>query len=156
MAGQIETRLKELGIELPEAAAPIANYVPYVVTGNLVFMAGQICVENGELKFIGKIGREYSIEDGQEAARLCTLNMLAQLRVACDGDLDRVTRCVRIGGFVNSTEDFTEIAPIMNGASDMIVSIFGDKGKHARTGISAISLPLGLAVELDGIFEIAN
>jgi enamine deaminase RidA (YjgF/YER057c/UK114 family) len=154
MAGKIETRLKELKIELPNASAPAANYVPFVRTGNLLFMAGQIPVWNGERRYIGKLGREFSVEQGQEAARLCALNLIAQARVALDGDLDRVTRCVRLGGFVNCVADFTQAPAVVNGASDVIVQLFGDAGRHARTAIGTNVLPLDVAVEVDAIFEV--
>jgi enamine deaminase RidA (YjgF/YER057c/UK114 family) len=154
MAGKIEARLKELKVELPGASAPAANYVPFVRTGNLLFMAGQIPVWNGERRYIGKLGREFSVEQGQEAARLCALNLIAQARVALDGDLDRVTRCVRLGGFVNCVADFTQAPAVVNGASDVIVQLFGDAGRHARTAIGTNVLPLDVAVEVDAIFEV--
>ena len=154
MAGQIEARLKELGIDLPEAAAPAANYVPYVISGDLVFVAGQITLWNGELRYVGKLGQDYSVEEGQAAARLCGLNIIAQVRAACGGDLDRVRRCVRLGGFVNSTPEFRDQPKVVNGASDLMVEVFGDRGKHARAAVSAGALPLGVAVEVDAVFEI--
>ncbi len=155
MAGAIDARLQELGIELPEAAAPAANYVPYVVSGNQVFVAGQITIHNGEIQYVGKLGRDYGIEDGEAAARLCALNIIAQVKAACGGDLDRVVRCVRLGGFVNSTADFTDQPEVINGASNLMVEVFGDKGKHARAAVSAAALPRGVAVEVDAIFEIS-
>ena len=155
MAGAIDARLEELGIELPEAAAPAANYVPYVVSGNQVFVAGQITIHNGEIQYVGKLGRDYGVDDGQAAARLCALNIIAQVKAACGGDLDRVVRCVRLGGFVNSTADFTDQPEVVNGASNLMVEVFGDKGKHARAAVSAASLPRGVAVEVDAVFEIA-
>jgi enamine deaminase RidA (YjgF/YER057c/UK114 family) len=154
MAGKIDARLKELGIELPDAAAPAANYVPYVISGNLVFVSGQITMWNGELKFLGKVGQELSVEDGQAAARLCALNIAAQLRAACGGDLDRVKRILRLGGFVNSTLDFTQQPEVINGASNTIVEIFGEAGKHARAAVSAAALPRNVAVEVEAIAEI--
>ena len=155
MAGAIDTRLQELGIELPEAAAPAANYVPYVVSGNQVFVAGQITIHDGEIQYVGKLGRDYGVEEGQAAARLCALNIVAQVKAACGGDLDRVVRCIRLGGFVNSTADFTDQPEVVNGASNLMVEVFGDKGKHARAAVSAASLPRGVAVEVDAVFEIA-
>ncbi len=155
MAGEIESRLKDLGLELPEAAAPAANYVPYVVSGNLVFVSGQITMWNGELQYIGKLGQDFSVEDGQGAARVCALNILAQVKAACGGDLDRVVRCVRLGGFVNSTPDFKDQPKVINGASDFMVEVLGDKGRHSRAAVSAGALPLGVAVEIDAIFEIS-
>ena len=154
MAGKIERRLEELGITLPESAAPAGNYVPFVVTGNLVFISGQISIQ-GEQRYVGKLGAEFSVEDGQMAARLCALNILAQLSIACDGDLSRVSRVVRLGGFVNSTAEFIDQPKVINGASDLMADIFGAAGKHARAAVSAPSLPLGVAVEIDAIFEIS-
>jgi enamine deaminase RidA (YjgF/YER057c/UK114 family) len=154
MAGKIDARLKELGITLPEAPLPAANYVPFAQSGNLVFIAGQIPMEGGKPQFIGKLGREFKIEDGQKAARLCGLNVIAQLRAAVGGDLDRVKRCVRVGGFVNSTPEFTDQPQVINGASDLFVQVFGDAGKHARAAVSANALPRGVATEVEAIFEI--
>ncbi len=155
MAGKIDSRLAELGIELPAAAAPAANYIPYVVTGNLVFISGQITVWNGEIKYKGKVGADLSVDDGYQAARLCALNLVAQLKAAAGGDLDRVTRVVKLGGFVNSGPDFTDQPEVINGASDVLVEIFGDAGKHARFAVSAAALPRNVGVEVDGVFEIA-
>ncbi len=155
MAGEIDARLEELGIELPQAAAAVANYVPYVVTGNMVFVSGQVTIENGEFKYQGKLGSDLSAEQGQEAARLCALNIIAQLKEACGGDLDRVRRIVKLGGFVNSTPDFKDQPKVINGASDLMVEVFGDKGRHARAAVSAGALPAGVAVEVDAIAEIA-
>ncbi|MDJ0947049.1 MAG: RidA family protein [Kiloniellales bacterium] len=154
MAGAIDARLEELGIELPEAAAPAANYVPYVVSGKQVFVAGQITIHNGEIQYVGKLGRDYGVEEGQAAARLCALNIIAQVKAACGGELDRVVRCLRLGGFVNSTADFTDQPEVVNGASNLMVEVFSDKGKHSRAAVSAASLPRGVAVEVDAIFEI--
>jgi enamine deaminase RidA (YjgF/YER057c/UK114 family) len=155
MPGKIDARLAELGIALPEPAAPAGAYVPYVVTGSLVFVAGQITLENGEIKYKGRLGESMGVEDGYAAARLCGLNLLAQVRGACAGDLDRVKRVVRLGGFVNSAAVFTDQAKVINGASDLMVEVFGDPGRHARAAVGAPSLPLGVSVEVDGIFEIA-
>jgi len=154
MAGRIEARLKELGIELPQASAPAANYVPFARSGNLLFMAGQICVWNGEIKHRGKLGRDLKLEQGVEAARICALNLIAQARAALDGDLDRVVRCVRLGGFVNSIESFTDQPKVVNGASDLMVQVFGDAGRHARTAVGTNVLPLDVAVEVEAIFEV--
>lgn len=154
MAGKIEGRLKELKIELPQASAPVANYVPFVRTGDLLFIAGQICQWNGERRFIGKLGQEIKLEQGQEAARLCALNILAQVKSALGGDLDRVLRCVRLGGFVNSVADFVQQPQVVNGASDLIVQVFGDAGRHARTAVGVNVLPGNVAVEVDAIFEV--
>jgi enamine deaminase RidA (YjgF/YER057c/UK114 family) len=155
MAGQIDARLEELGITLPEPAAAVANYVPYVVTGNLVFVSGQVTIEDGEFKYQGKVGSDFSAEQGQEAARLCALNIIAQLKDACGGNLDRVARIVKLGGFVNSTPDFKDQPKVINGASDLMVEVFGDKGKHARAAVSAGALPVGVAVEVDCVAEIS-
>jgi len=154
MAGRIDKRLKELGIELPEAAAPAANYVPYVISGNLVFVAGQVTFWNGELKYKGKVGDDFTVEQGYEAARLCGLNIIAQVKAACGGDLDKVERCVRLGGFVNAAGDFHDHPKVVNGASDLMVEVFGDKGRHARAAVGAPALPLNVAVEVDAIFQI--
>ena len=155
MSGRIEVRLNELGIELPQPSAPVANYVPYTVSGNLVFVSGQLCVWNGERRFVGKLGAGISIADGQQAARLCALNILAHLSVACGGDLDRVRRCVRLGGFVNCTPEFIDMPQVVNGASDLMVELFGDIGRHARAAVGVSALPGGVAVEVDAVFEIA-
>ncbi len=155
MAGEVDTRLAELGIEVPEAAAPVANYVGYVRSGNLVFVSGQVPLVDGAFKFQGKVGAEYSVEEGQEAARICAINIIAQLKAACGGDLDRVRRIVKLGGFVNSTPEFTDQPKVINGASDLMVAVFGDAGKHTRAAVSAGALPLGVAVEIDAIAEIA-
>ncbi len=154
MPGRIEARLRELGIALPQASAPAANYVPFVRTGDLLFIAGQVCMWNGERRFVGKLGREITLEQGQEAARLAGLNILAQLRTALAGDLDRVVRCVRLGGFVNSTEDFTDQPQVVNGASNLMVEVLGDQGRHARTAVGVNVLPFNLAVEVESVFEI--
>ncbi|WP_417822529.1 RidA family protein [Thalassospira lucentensis] len=155
MAGKIDAHLADLGITLPTATAPVANYVPYVIAGNLVHISGQITMKNGELKFVGKLGKDYQVEDGQKAARLCALNLVAQLKSAI-GDLDKVTRVVKLNAFVNSDPAFTDQPKVVNGASDTMVEIFGDAGKHARSAVGVASLPLGVAVEIDGIFEVAN
>ena len=154
MASKIDAKLAELGITLPNAAVPAANYIPYVVTGNLVFIAGQVSRFNDEL-IKGKLGAGTDIATGQKAARYCALNILAHLKNACGGDLDRVRRCVKVGGFVNGAPDFTDPPQVMNGASDLLVSVFGDAGKHARFAIAVASLPQGAAVEADAVFEIA-
>lgn len=155
MTGQIDARLKELGIDLPEAAAPAANYVPYVVSGNHVFVAGQITLLNGELQYQGKVGQDFSVDEGYQAARLCALNILAQVKAACGGDLDKIKRCVRLGGFVNAGGDFHDHPKVINGASDLMVEVLGDAGRHARAAVGAPALPLNVAVEVDAIFEIA-
>ena len=155
MSGRIEARLKELGIELPMPAAPVANYVPFAVSGNLVFIAGQVSQWNGEFRHIGKLGAAISVEEGQQAARLCALNILAHLRVACGGDLDRVRRVLRLGGFVNCTPEFTDMPRVVNGASELMVAVFGEDGRHARAAVGMSSLPAGVAVEVEATCEIA-
>ncbi len=146
--------MAELGIELPEPAAPAANYVPFVITGNLVFVSGQITVWNGELRHIGRLGEDMDIDEGYRAARLCGLNLIAQAKAAAKGDLNKIKRVVKLGGFVNSTPDFTDQPKVINGTSDLMAEVFGEAGKHARFAIGAVSLPLGVAVEVDGVFEL--
>ena len=148
MAGNIETRLAELGITLPPPVAPIANYVPYVVTGNLVVVSGQIPVRDGKVAYAGKISQGMSINDGQDAARLCFINVLVQVKDACYGNLER------LGGFISAPPDFTAHAQVMNGASDLAVAVFGDAGRHARSTIGVPSLPGDALVEVEGLFEI--
>jgi enamine deaminase RidA (YjgF/YER057c/UK114 family) len=150
----IDQRLGELGITLPEAPAPAANYVPYVISGPLVFVSGQISRDDGGL-ITGKLGGGLSVEQGQAAARSCALALIAQLRAACGGDLGRLRRVVKLTGFVNCTPDFTDQPQVVNGASDLMVAVFGEAGRHARAAVGAPSLPLGVAVEIEGIFEIA-
>jgi enamine deaminase RidA (YjgF/YER057c/UK114 family) len=154
MAGTIDKKLEELGIALPTPVAPVANYVPFVRSGNLLFVSGQICFENGALVAAGKLGGPVSIEQGQAAARACGINLLAQVKAAL-GDLDKVVRVVRLGGFVNSAPDFLDAPKVMNGASDLMVAVFGDKGRHARTTVGVASLPADAAMEVEGIFEVA-
>jgi len=155
MAGRIDAKLAELGITLPTPAAPVANYVPFVRTGELVVISGQIPLESGKVRFTGKVGDGVSLEDGVAAARLCFVNLLAQLKQACGGDLDRVQQVVRLGGFIAAPASFTQHAAVMNGASDMAVAVFGDAGRHARSTIGVPSLPLDAAVEVEGMFRIA-
>lgn len=155
MAGEVEARLAKLGIEVPAAAAPVANYVGYVQTGKLVFVSGQVPVKDGKFQFQGKLGAGLSLEDGQAAARLCAINVISQVKAACGGDLDRVQRVVKLTGFVNSTQEFTDQPKVVNGASDLMVEVFGDKGKHSRAAVSAASLPVGVAVEVEAVVEIA-
>ncbi len=152
----VDTRLAELGIELPKPAAAAANYVPYVVSRAHVFVAGQVpFAADGSLPFLGKVGSDFSIEEGQEAARLCGLNILAQVKDACDGDLSRVLRCVKLGGFVNCPPEFDQHPAVINGASDLMVDVLGDQGRHARFAVGAANLPFNVAVEIDAVFEIA-
>ena len=151
---EVDTRLKALGIELPEPSTPGANYVPFVRTGNLVFVSGQLSQWNGERRFIGKLGREFGLTEGQAAARLCALNVLAHLRQALAGDLDRVVQTVRLAGYVNSTPDFVGQSQVMNGASDTIVQALGSAGKHTRMAVGVSALPYDVAVEVEGVFEV--
>jgi enamine deaminase RidA (YjgF/YER057c/UK114 family) len=155
MAGQIEAKLAELGITLPVPMAPLANYVPAVVTGNLVFVSGQLPAVDGKMGETGKVGQDMNIDHGKAAARQCLINVLVHLKAACGGDLDRVRRVVRLGGFIAASPYFTDHAQVMNGASDLAVSVFGEAGRHARTTIGVSSLPLDAPVEVEGVFEIA-
>lgn len=155
MPGKIEANLKAKGIELPSASAPAANYVPFTKTGNLVYVSGQVSQWNGERKFIGKLGKEFDVAEGQQAARLCALNLVAHAKVAAGGDLDRL-RVLRLTGYVNCTPEFTNQPQVVNGASDTMVEIFGDAGRHARSAVGVASLPGGVAVEVEAIFEITG
>jgi len=152
---RIDDRLRELGIELPTPSAPGANYVPTVRSGNLLFITGQLSQWNGERRFVGKLGREFGIAEGQQAARLCALNLIAHLRRALDDDLDRVVRCVRVAGYVNSTPDFTGQSQVINGASDVFVAVFGEAGRHTRMAVGVSALPYDVAVEVEATFEIS-
>ena len=154
MAGRIEARLAELGITLPLPTTPIANYTPFVRTGNLVVVSGQIPMVNGVVAYTGKVSWGVSIDRAVEAARICFINTLVHLKVACNGDLDRVLRVVRLGGFVAAPSEFTQHATVMNGASDLAVSVFGEAGRHARSTIGVPSLPADAAVEVEGLFEV--
>ena len=151
---RIEARLQELGVVLPTPPAPVASYVPFVQAGGLVHISGQVSIDaTGGVK--GKLGAGLSLEQGQAAARLCGLNLLAQLKAACGGDLDRLARVVKLGGFVNVAPDFDPIPAVVNGCSDLMVEVFGEAGRHARSAVGVANLPLGFAVEVDGIFAIA-
>jgi enamine deaminase RidA (YjgF/YER057c/UK114 family) len=155
MAGTVEKKLADLGIVLPSPAAPVANYVPFVRTGNFMVVSGQLCLDaDGKLVAKGQLGSAVSIEDGAKAARACALNVLAQVKAAL-GDLDKIARVVRLGGFINSTAGFADGPKVMNGASDLMVAAFGDKGRHARTTIGVSALPLDAAVEVEAAFEVA-
>jgi enamine deaminase RidA (YjgF/YER057c/UK114 family) len=156
MAGSIEKKLSSLGVTLPTPASPIANYVPFVRCGNMLVVSGQICFgPDGKLVATGQLGSGVSIEGGQKAARACAINLLAQLKAAL-GDLDKVERVVRLGGFINSAAGFTDGPKVMNGASDLMVEVFGDKGRHARSTVGVSALPANAAVEVEGMFEIAS
>ena len=154
MTGNIEKNLASQGIVLPQAASPAANYVPYVISGKQILVAGQIPFWNGELTGLGKVGRDMTTEDGANIARICGLNLIAQVKAACEGNLDRVARVVKLGGFVNCTEDFCDHPEVINGASNLMVDVFGAKGTHSRFAVGVNSLPRGVAVEVDGIFEL--
>jgi len=153
--GKIDQRLAELGLSIPVPAKPVANYVGWVKTGNLVFTAGQVTLSDGKIGYQGKVGKDFSTEDANKAARLCAINVIAQLREACGGDLDRVVRVVKVVGFVNAVPEFTEHPRVINGASDLLVEVFGEKGKHARSAVGSGSLPLNVAVEVEAVAEIA-
>ncbi|MDQ7251579.1 RidA family protein [Dongia sedimenti] len=153
MPGKIEARLAELKIELPKAAAPVANYVPVVIAGKTAYTSGQVTVLNGEFKYIGKLGKEFTVEDGQKAARLCGLNVIAQVKAAI-GDLDKVKRVLKLTCFVNSVSEFTDQPKVANGVSDLMVEVFGDAGKHARSAVGVNVLPLNVACEVEAIFEL--
>jgi enamine deaminase RidA (YjgF/YER057c/UK114 family) len=153
MSNAIETRLDELGLTLPNAPAPAANYVPYVRTGNTLYVSGQISA-NADGFITGKVGADLTVEQGAAAAKSCALSLLAQVRAACDGDLTRLKRVVKLVGFVNSHGDFTDQPKVINGASDTMVEILGDAGRHARSAVSAGALPFNVAVEIEGIFEV--
>lgn len=150
----IEDKLTELGITLPDAPAPAANYVPYVQSGNLVYVSGQISMDDAGKLITGRLGDDMKTDAGAAAAKRCAVNLLAQVRAACAGDLNRLERVVKLTGFVNSTADFTEQPRVINGASDFLVEVLGNAGRHARSAVSAASLPLGVAVEIEGIFQI--
>lgn len=153
---EIQTRLQQLDLKLPDAAPPAANYVPYVLSGNTLYIAGQIPFLNGERAHVGRLGENMGIEAGQMAARACALNILAQLLAAVSGDESKILRCIKLGGFVNCTPDFDQMPAVINGASDLMAHVLGERGKHARVAVGAPSLPFGVAVEIDAIFEIKS
>ncbi|WP_319773239.1 RidA family protein [Breoghania sp.] len=154
MTGTIESKLAELGVTLPSPAAPAANYVPYVVSGLHLYVSGQLPSDSEGLKFQGRCGETMSVEDGQKAARLCAINLLAQAKAAT-GDLERIARLVKLTAFVNSTADFGDQPKVVNGASDFMVEALGEKGRHARSAVGVAALPFGVAVEIEAIFELA-
>jgi enamine deaminase RidA (YjgF/YER057c/UK114 family) len=152
--GTIDKRLQELGVTIPEPAAPVANYVGCVRAGNLIFTSGQVPLKDGKFHFQGKVGGDVSVDQAAEAAKLCAINVIAQVKGALGGDLDRVKRVVKLLVFVNGTPEFTEQPKVANGASDLMVAVFGDKGKHARSAVGSGSLPLNVSVEVEGVFEV--
>ena len=155
MSGSVDKKLASLGISLPTPATPIANYVPFVRSGNMLVVSGQLCFgADGNLVARGQLGGDVSMDDGQKAARACAVNLLAQLKAAL-GDLDKVTRVIRLGGFINSIPGFTDGPKVMNGASDLMVEVFGEKGRHARSTVGVAALPANAAVEVEGQFEVA-
>lgn len=154
-SGMIAQQLLTLGIALPPSAAPVANYVPYVITGNLVIISGQLPFQDGALQYLGKVGQDVTIEQAQHAAKLCGIGLLAHLQAACGGNLEKVKRCVRLGVFVQSALGFSDQPKVANGVSDLMVSVFGDAGKHARAAVGVNELPFGVSVEVEGTFEIA-
>jgi enamine deaminase RidA (YjgF/YER057c/UK114 family) len=156
MANIIDQRLKELNIELDEASVPAGSYVPYVVTNNLVFISGQLPFIDGKLTIKGKVGDNVSLDDAIKMSEACAKALLSQLKAACNGNLDKVNKVVKLGGFVASAPNFTDQPKVINGASDLIVNIFGDKGKHSRFAVGVAALPLNVPVEIDGIFEIED
>ena len=155
MSDAIEGRLKELGIVLPQAAAPAANYVPYVISGNLLYLSGQLPMENGKLGVTGHLGKDVDVAGGQRAAELCAINILAQAKAALEGDLGRIKRIVKLNGFVASVPEFVEQHLVINGASNLLANVLGDAGKHARAAVGMAALPMNAAVEIDAIMEIA-
>ncbi len=151
----IEAQLNALGLELPVVSAPAANYVPAQVAGNLVVVSGQLPMKDGKPQFIGKLGKDISLEQGQECARLCALNVLAHLKNTLGGDWNKLGQCIRLGVFVNATEDYVDHPKVANGASDLMVALLGDKGKHARAAVGVSGLPFGVAVEVEALFTLA-
>lgn len=153
-ADSIEKRLAELGLRLPVAAAPAANYVPWAISGDTLYIAGQLPFEDGKLAVLGPVGEAVSVEQATLAARLCGLNILAQAKAALDGDLSRIVRCLKLGGFVQSPPGFVDHPKVINGASDLMVAVLGDAGRHARFAVGASSLPLNVTVEIDAVFQV--
>ena len=154
MSSELHARLKQAGETLPEVAAPAANYVPYILEGGILSISGQLPFINGEKMFIGRLGDTMDVEEGARAARACALNILAQLHKAVDGDINRVKQCIKIGGFVQATPEFTDHPAVINGASNLIGEVLGDAGKHSRFAVGAVSLPFGVAVEIDALFAV--
>jgi enamine deaminase RidA (YjgF/YER057c/UK114 family) len=154
MKTNVAQKLTEMKLELPPSNPPVANYVPFVISGKTVVVSGQLPMKDGKLQGLGKLGKNISIEEGQELAKICGLNLLSHVKAACGGNLDRVKRVIRLGVFVASAEGFTDQPKVANGVSDLMVSVFGDAGKHARAAVGVSELPFGVAVEVDGMFEI--
>jgi enamine deaminase RidA (YjgF/YER057c/UK114 family) len=154
MSNNIEIKLEQLGIKIPQVSAPAANYLPYTKSGNQIFISGQLPIHDGEVAFTGKVGKEVSVDDAVKAARICAINLIAVLKTACNGDLSKVVQCVKLGIFVNAIEGFKDQPKVGNGASDLMVEVFENKGKHARFAMGAGSLPRNVPVEIDAIFEI--
>jgi len=154
MSEEVRARIKALGIELPEPSKPGGSYVPYHFSGNLLILTGQLCHWNGERLFVGKLGADFDIEDGQKAARICALNLLSQLDVALKGQLDRIVRITRLAGYINSVPDFYGQSQVMNGASDLFVEVFGERGRHTRLAVGVSALPYNVAVEVEGVVEV--
>ena len=155
MSETVEARLAQLGLDVPTAPTPAANYLPWERTGNLVYNAGQVTMKDGAFRWVGKVGAEWSMDEGKQAAREVALNILSQLKAALDGDLDRVVRAVKLNGFVNCVPDFVHQPAVINGASELMIEVFGDAGRHARSAVGVASLPFGVAVEIDGVFEVS-
>jgi enamine deaminase RidA (YjgF/YER057c/UK114 family) len=154
MSETIGARIKALGFELPEPSKPGGSYVPYQFSGNLLFLTGQLCHWNGERLFLGKLGADFDIEDGRKAARVCALNLISQLNVALEGQLNRIIRTTRLAGYINSAPDFYGQSQVMNGASDLFVEVFGERGRHTRLAVGVSALPYNVAVEVEGVFEV--
>jgi enamine deaminase RidA (YjgF/YER057c/UK114 family) len=154
LTSAIERRLASAGLSLPPAAAPAGSYVPYTISGRLLLVSGQLPIRDGKVVVTGRLGEDLGVEEGQEAARLCALSLLAQAKTACDGDLDRLARCLKLGGFVACAPGFTDHPKVINGASDLIAEAMGDQGRHARFAVGCASLPLDAAVEVEAIFEL--
>jgi enamine deaminase RidA (YjgF/YER057c/UK114 family) len=154
MQDEVELKLKELGLCLPTRPTPIANFLPFRVTGSVVYLAGQTCEQDGRVVHTGRVGEELSLETGRQAAQICALNLLSCLREACGGRLDRVARCLRVGGFVQARHDFARVPAVIDGASELFVALWGDEGRHARTAVGVAALPQNAAVEVDAIFEL--
>lgn len=156
MTGTVEDRLRTLGITLPDAPAPAANYVPFTLHAGILYISGQVPLREGRIAYTGKVGRDLPLEEGQAAARTCAINIIAQAKAACGGDLDRIVRVLKLGGFVNAPEDFKDHPKVINGASDLMVAVFGDTGRHARFAVGAGSLPLDSAVEVEAILAVRD